>query len=351
MMMTCRRLVLLALHLSASLSPVAAQTKAGIDGRGLTVCFTGDLLLDRGVRIEIRRSGVDSIFTRIAPVLRRADFAVANLECPATDERRPLNKKYIFRAEPQWLAAVRRAGITHVSLANNHSNDQGREGIIATANHAAAHGLGVVGYGATQREARMPALLVKGRDSVAIFASVQVPLENWMYRDDQPGPSQATADELCADISAWKRVHPGCVAIAFLHWGWEYHPVPSDQQREDARALIRAGADAVIGHHPHVVQTIERIDGRPVFYSLGNFVFDNSREVARNGLVLKCTIADGAIAATELIPIRIAHCVPAPVVNAAAWFDRYLRVSSPDIDIAYRADGWFLKANDADSRK
>jgi poly-gamma-glutamate capsule biosynthesis protein CapA/YwtB (metallophosphatase superfamily) len=320
------------------------------DDSALTVCFAGDLLLDRGVRTSIERDGIRALFASIAPVLRDADFTVANLECPATTERRPLNKKYIFRAEPAWLDAVREAGVTHVSLANNHSNDQGREGVVATAAHAVARGLAVAGYGRTQRQARQPALLTKGGDTVAVFATVLVPLENWMYRAELPGASQASAAELADDIAVWKRDHPGTVAIAFLHWGWEYHTTPNEQQRADAAMLIRAGCDAVIGHHPHVVQTIEYIDGRPVFYSLGNFVFDNTRDVARNGLVIALSVSRGSIASARLIPIRIDRCAPVQVTrDGRTWFEKYLIPPSPDIAVEGARGDWFLHEKSSSS--
>ena len=300
----------------------------------LTFCIAGDLLLDRGVRTEIRRKGAAALLARIAPVFQGSDYTLVNLECPVTRVMRPLNKKYVFRAEPEWLDALRDAGITHVSLANNHSNDQGRDGVIATAKHAEQHGLRVVGFGNTQLQARRPALLSNATDTVAIFASVFVPLENWMYRAGSPGPSQASVDELAEDMRAWKSAHPHAVAIAFLHWGWEYHTTPTDQQRFEARTLISAGADAIIGHHPHVVQTIEYIDGKPVVYSLGNFVFDNARETASNGLVLQCTVRGGRMDSVRLIPVRIDACVPVPVSHhVGAWLRRFLMKVSPGIRV------------------
>ena len=92
--------------------------------------MTGDILLDRGVRHVIERQGVDRLFsTAIDSVLQEADVVVGNLECPATKIKAPVMKQYIFRAEPEWLEALHRHGITHLNLANNHAIDQGREGL------------------------------------------------------------------------------------------------------------------------------------------------------------------------------------------------------------------------------
>ena len=104
-----------------------------------TILFTGDILLDRGVRKVIEHYGVDHLFSRgVDSVFRTAQVVVGNLECPATTIKAPVFKRFIFRAEPQWLKTLRRHGITHLNLANNHSIDQGREGLLDTKNNVVA---------------------------------------------------------------------------------------------------------------------------------------------------------------------------------------------------------------------
>lgn len=244
------------------------------DSSSITLCFVGDIMLDRGVRVAIRRWGVGALFVDAAPIFRSADATIGNLECPATSHRSPLQKKYIFRAEPAWLAAVREAGVTHLSVANNHSNDQGREGVMSTVREMEKHGLQVLGYGRDQAEARKPVIIQKDGFLIGIFASVLVPLENWMYRDSLPGHSQARPEQLARDIQEWKVQHPAGRAIVFLHWGVEGRSSPEPSMTVAAHALIQAGADAVLGHHPHVVSPVEIYRGFPIVYSLGNFVFD-----------------------------------------------------------------------------
>ena len=97
----------------------------------LTITFTGDILLDRGVRQRINAIGIDSLFTpEIDSIFAHSDIVVGNLECPATSTRTPAMKQFVFRGEPEWLEALRRHGITHLNLANNHSVDQRRKGLI-----------------------------------------------------------------------------------------------------------------------------------------------------------------------------------------------------------------------------
>ncbi|MDR0799603.1 MAG: CapA family protein [Dysgonamonadaceae bacterium] len=262
----------------------------------LTICFTGDLLLDRGVREQIEHKGVDALFESVAPLFRQSDAVVVNLECPVTERIAPVNKRFIFRAEPQGLPALKKAGITHAALANNHTNDQGRDGLKDTYNHLKNNDLIPVGAGKNAEEAAKPVIIEKGRMKVAIFNSVLVPLENWMTLSDYFSINQQSAGELCENIRNFKQKNKTCYAVAVLHWGVEYQPQPTADQRFQAHQLIDAGADAIIGHHPHVLQSVEYYRDKPIFYSLGNFIFDSSRPVANEGLIAELIFSKNNIA-------------------------------------------------------
>jgi poly-gamma-glutamate synthesis protein (capsule biosynthesis protein) len=278
----------------------------------LSVYFTGDLLLDRGVRQQIEKKGPVLLFEKVNPLFKEADFVVANLECPVTKRRSPLNKKYIFRAEPEWLQAVHQAGITHLVLSNNHTNDQGRSGIRDTYVNVMKAGMTGIGFGETQLQACQPTLLKKGEIQVAIFSSVLVPLENWPYLPDSSGACQASSDELAEQIRSLKATSPATFAVVILHWGVEFQTAPLLSQRHQARQLIEAGADAIIGHHPHVVQQESIYVGKPVFYSLGNFVFDQQTKLTQQGRLVRLTFRKDSVQ-TTIVPIHIKNCVPTPV--------------------------------------
>ena len=120
----------------------------------IKLLFVGDLLLDRGVRERIEHAGIESLFTNsIDSVFSENDIVVANLECPATEIEEPINKKYIFRAEPGWLNTLTEHGITHLNLANNHSMDQGRDGLIDTDKNIRDNGMIPLGFGINVKEA------------------------------------------------------------------------------------------------------------------------------------------------------------------------------------------------------
>lgn len=270
----------------------------------IEIVFGGDVMLDRGIRQQIEAQGFQAVVEGIEPELKQSDYAVVNLECPATEIKAPLHKQFVFRAEPAYLQELRNAGITHCILANNHSYDQGRPGLISTAHNLGKASLIPVGYGPTQHDACMPVVIQKNGVEAAIFSSVTLRLESWMYLEKEPGMCQATVQQLTDAVTAYRKEHPQTFIIVTLHWGIEYQTAPSRTQQTQARDLVNAGADAIIGHHPHVIQTPEHINGKPVFYSLGNLVFDNMHPLAQQGILVKLTLQKNSSEFTVL-PYRI----------------------------------------------
>jgi poly-gamma-glutamate capsule biosynthesis protein CapA/YwtB (metallophosphatase superfamily) len=278
-------------------------------GDTLTVCFTGDLLLDRGVRVQIERHGADALFSGVSNIFHQSDAVVANLECPVTTRQAPVYKLFVFRAEPQWLAALKRAGITHLAMANNHSYDQGRDGMEDTYQSLISNKLVPVGYGKNHALACNPVIIAKGSIQVAIFNAVQMPLENFPFLPNLPCMCQATGDEMASAITNFKSKHPDIFVVVVLHWGAEYQPTPVPGQVINATKMIDAGADAIIGHHPHVIQTISYIKGKPVFYSLGNFVFDPKKPAAMEGLIVQLKFNRKKTTIVKF-PVFIKNCRP-----------------------------------------
>ncbi|MDR0843703.1 MAG: CapA family protein [Tannerella sp.] len=260
----------------------------------LSICFTGDLLLDRGVREQINRKGADALFVGVSPVWANYDAVIVNLECPATTRQAPVNKRYIFRADPQWLPALQKAGITHAALANNHTYDQGRGGLEDTYRNLQEAHITPIGAGSNAPQACSPVFISKGNIKVAVFNSVLLPLENWVYLEDEPSICQASVEELCEQIRQLK-AKAECYIVVVLHWGIEYAGRPQLQQRQDACRLIDAGADAIVGHHPHVFQPEETYRDKTIFYSLGNFIFDARREDANQGVMAGFTFTSKGI--------------------------------------------------------
>ena len=274
------------------------------------ITLTGDILLDRGVRQVVEQKGIDQLFSAgIDSVFQTSDAVVGNLECPATKIHAPVFKQYVFRAEPEWLSSLNRHGVTHLNLANNHSIDQGRIGLMDTKENIIKAGMTPVGAGQNQEEADEPVLLTDSPRRVWLIASLQLALENFSRLPDHPCVSQQTIETLCQRIAKLKQADPKCFIIVSLHWGWENHVEVVPRQRYEARQLINAGADCLVCHHTHTRQPMETYRGKPIFYGLGNFIFDPRRDLNNHGAMVKLTITEQGATAEE-IPIVIRQCRP-----------------------------------------
>ena len=274
------------------------------------ITLTGDILLDRGVRHVVEQKGVDHLFSAgIDSVFQTSDAVVGNLECPATKIHAPVFKQYIFRGEPEWLNDLRRHGVTHLNLANHHSIDQGRKGLVDTRENIIKAGMTPIGAGQNQEEAATPVLLTDSPRRVWLLASLQLALENFAYLPDQPCVSQQPIAALCQRISQLRAADPTCYIIVSLHWGWENHLEVVPRQRYEARQLIDAGADCLVCHHTHTRQPSEIYKGKPIFYGLGNFIFDPRNDLNSHGAMVRLTIKEEGVTAEEL-PIVIRQCTP-----------------------------------------
>ncbi len=276
----------------------------------LSITFTGDVLLDRGVRQFVEHRSVDKLFSPfVDSVFQSSDLVVANLECPATKIRQPAFKQYIFRAEPEWLQTLKAHGITHLNLANNHSVDQGRIGLADTKKNIQETGMIPVGAGDNMQEAAQPVLLASTPRNVYLLTSLQMPLENFSYLPDKTSVSHEDLDSLKTRVRQLKETDPCCYIIVSLHWGGEHTLRPVPLQRQQAHQLIDAGVDALICHHTHTLQTIEQYQGKPIYYSIGNFIFDQKKPINSKACMVKVTIKKES-SHIETIPIVIRNCVP-----------------------------------------
>lgn len=275
----------------------------------LTVIFTGDILLDRGVRKHIEWGGTGRLFSKgVDSVLRSSDIVVGNLECPATEIVAPVYKRFIFRAEPKWLQLLRQHGFTHLNLANNHSIDQGRRGLMDTWRTIVREGMVPIGAGKNMREASQPVCIAMKPRKIYVLASLRLPLENYAYLPDRPCVSQENIDTLLSRIVGLKKQEPDCYIIVSLHWGIEHTTSPTLQQKIDARRIIDAGADCMICHHTHTLQTIEIYKNHAIYYSIGNFIFDQNKPLNVAACMVKLKISKHS-AQLETIPVKSGLCV------------------------------------------
>ena len=166
-----------------------------------------------------------------------------------------------------------------------------------------------VGAGKTMREAAEPVLLTSTPRKVFLLASVQMALENFPYLPDRPSVSQLTIDSLCTSIQRLKRRYPGCAVIVSLHWGAEHKTEPIPAQRMQVHRLVDAGADALVCHHTHTLQSSETYRGKPIYYSIGNFIFDQPKPINSRAAIVQLRVTKNSVTATAF-PVEIRNCVP-----------------------------------------
>ena len=302
---------------SHSSTPALLHSYTPENNDTLTILFTGDILLDRGVRHVIERHGFYTLFAddSLRSLLKGANFVVGNLECPATTINQPAFKRFVFRGEPQWLDSLRAYGFTHLNLANNHSVDQGRDGLRDTRKNILRAGLIPIGADSTMQAAAKPQQLLvplptgEGRGGAYLLASNRLPLESFAYLPDRESVSQEPLDSLIHRVRLLRAADSTAVIVVMLHWGGEHTLRPLPQQRLEAHALIDAGADLLVGHHTHTLQSIETYKGKSIYYSIGNFIFDQQKPLNTEACIVRLRITSDKIA-VDTIPIRIDRCVP-----------------------------------------
>jgi poly-gamma-glutamate capsule biosynthesis protein CapA/YwtB (metallophosphatase superfamily) len=266
----------------------------------------GDIMLDRvpGKAIE---QGKDP-FAGVSAVLDEADLAVANLECVIATVGQKVPKLYNFRCHPRNVALLARY-FDGVSLANNHSGDYGKDAFVEQLGLLKAGGVGYFGGGMNAAEAHAPLVLAKNGIRVALLGYNEVELRSYEAGPDTAGLAWSVDEQVVADIAAAKA--QADLVIVYPHWGYEYQGQPSERQRTLARKMIDAGADLVVGGHPHVTQTVEYYRDRLIVYSLGNFVFDDFNDVpsalnepSRTSWMLRVTMAKTGLVEWDTVVAR-----------------------------------------------
>jgi poly-gamma-glutamate capsule biosynthesis protein CapA/YwtB (metallophosphatase superfamily)/outer membrane protein assembly factor BamB len=274
---------------------------------GVTLVFLGDVALGRSVEARLARYGPAYPWEGLGPLLREADLAVANLEGVLTTQGKPLDKTYLMRAHPGRGETLVEAGFDLVTLANNHALDYGEAGLDETVATLEELDIAMVGAGETREAAHRPAHFTLDGVKVAVLGYAAA---RWNGSPDVPATDRiAWAEE--EDVRAGVRAvrDEVDVVVVLLHAGTEYAKDPSPDQVAVARAAIDAGADLVVGHHPHVTQTVERYRGGLIVYSLGDALFDIPRPAAMSGHLLRVRVTREGLAEAELWPFWIDEAI------------------------------------------
>lgn len=277
----------------------------------IEVAAGGDVNLGGRVGDLIRARGPGHVWEEIGDRLRNADLAVVNLECAIARSGRPLAKEFTFRGDPESLPAMAEAGVDIVSLGNNHAADFGRGALVETLRHLDDAGIARVGAGRDTAEAYRPVVVEREERSVAFVGATRVLPHDFAAGEDSPGVASAYDERRLLDAVRTARRLADHV-IVLVHWGAELAAQPNGVQVALGRALVDAGADAVIGHHPHVLQPVHRYRGKVIAYSLGNFVFSSGSVAGTTTMLLRLgLLPDGRVAVAQ-VPVRIVGMRPVP---------------------------------------
>ena len=271
----------------------------------VTLMAVGDIMLSRVVGQKmVEYQDYNYPFLKTADILKKADLTFGNLETAITPGKPVLTSEMHFRADPEAVAGLVYAGFDVMSLANNHTLNFGQSGLKDTFKYLSESDIDYVGAGENLEKARQPIIKKVNDISIAFWAFSDSQWPGFSAGTDYGGVAVMDIDFLRQDI---KRIGDGVdVKIVSMHAGTEYETTPNNRQIEFARRAIDAGADLIIGHHPHVVQTVEQYHNGWIIYSLGNFVFDQMwSEATREGLIAKIILNKQGVKDIEFIPVII----------------------------------------------
>ena len=274
----------------------------------------GDIMLGRGVGARLRKAGgYEKAFEKVASYMNLGDIVFANLETPLTDSNHGLDKerKIVLKAEPESVVALTDAGINLISLSNNHILDYYEKGLFDTMELLDKNGIKHAGAGRNIEEARTPAIIEKNGLKTALLAYTTFaeltyagkPYQNFAAGPEKSGLVRDRYETIREDIQKI-RDQVDLVAVS-MHWGVEDSFKVTNEQKELAHKLIDDGADMILGHHPHQCQGIELYKGKPILYSMGNFLFDQNDPENMESFIIDMKYKGVELTEFSALPVRI----------------------------------------------
>lgn len=289
----------------ASCVPGSTEPPSTGARRILVIHGTGDVSLDPSQIPALRTHGFAWAWSGLGGLFRHDDLTVVNLECPATDVLDPAPKAFTIRCDPRALPAARRAGVDVANQANNHAYDEGPLGLLGSLDAIRAAGLIPVGAGADQAEAIRAAFFQTGGWNVAVLGIDEVldPVDE-VAGPDKPGT--AVGHDFGLALRAVRDAAASSdIVVVMIHWGVELEARPRRYQVQQAHRMIDAGADVIFGGHAHLLQPMETYRGRPIFYSLGNFVWPRVSRQGAASAVAEVTVDPDGTVTGRLLPVEI----------------------------------------------
>ena len=294
-----RRYVVRALAADGRASPPVV-----VRSRDVTLASVGDINLGNGPGLVIAQRGVRYPWTGVARELRKPDIAFGNLECAVSARGAPVPKQFNFRGRPAALRVMGGyAGFDVLNLANNHAGDYGSTALLDTVRYVRRFGMTPVGAGGNLASAARPRVVERLGLRVAFVGFSDILPASFFAGPNSPGTQAATFPNIRSSVRAARR--RADVVIATFHWGVERALRENGRQRAFASAALDAGATAVIGAHPHVLQPIRRRGRKLVAFSLGNFVFGAASPVTTSTGILRLRLSADGVEGSRFLRGRI----------------------------------------------
>ena len=284
-----------------STSPPSAPER-----RALVIHGTGDVNVDPSYIPNFRTFGYGYAWSGLEGLFREDDLTVVNLEYAVSNLGSAVPKEFNFRGDPAALPAMHEAGVEVANMGNNHSYDFGPDALLDTRKNLLRHDIAPVGAGKDPAEAVAPALFeINGwRVAVVGFDKVVDPYPEAIAAPGHPGTAAGHDLDAMQDAVEAAASQADLVVVA-IHWGVELDTQPRADDVDLAHRLVDAGADAIFGGHSHRLQPMERYRGRPIFYSLGNFVWPNFSVAGSTTAVAEVKVSATGTVTGRLIPAYI----------------------------------------------
>ena len=296
---------------------VEVKEEIPIEEPKVTLAFVGDILQGEYVNSLLKEHGYNYPYEKALFSLTSADYTMGNLELPMTRNGVPVDpqkKQYVFKGDPDGLSGLVYGGIDLVTLANNHTLDQGLEGLYDTMTHLDEHGIYHIGAGKNADEAYKPHLVeINGIKIAYLAASWVLPFHEWKATVYQGGLAETyDATRILKEIETAK--NEADIVVLYVHWGTERATTPEQRHIDMAKNYIDAGADLIIGSHAHVLQGFENYNGKWIAYNLGNFVFTaNPKKGQAETGVLHATCNKDASCELSFVPMKTIVGQPTPL--------------------------------------
>ncbi|MDD6307310.1 MAG: CapA family protein [Clostridiales bacterium] len=282
-----------------------------------TLIFTGDVLFANAFKAGYDAGGMNGVVAEdLLQELKEADILMINNEFPFSDRGEAMaDKQFVFRCEPSYVKALTEMGVDIVSLANNHTLDYGKDALRDTFATLDEAGILYGGAGDTvERAQQIQIIEANGKKFGFLAVSRVVPTADWKVENSAPGLFSCYDETRLLDLIEEGKKQCDFLTV-FPHWGTEYSEAPDENQKQIAQKCMEAGADLIVGSHTHCLEGIEYINGKPVFYSLGNFIFGQSIE---QSAAVEVTVKEDGTASYRLLPVYAAGGVTQNMDEAAA---------------------------------